>query len=133
MCSSDLVVLALFVFIPETLVRVFHPETPSGVFDEAVPIAVAMIRIASLYVLVEAVLVALVGALRGAGDTYFTMIASVSMHWSFIPILYIALDVLKLSVPFSWFLLVLFFLVFCTVLIYRFKSGKWMKLRVIHS
>jgi MATE family multidrug resistance protein len=129
----SVVVLALFVFIPETLVRVFHPETPSGVFDEAVPIAVAMIRIASLYVLVEAVLVALVGALRGAGDTYFTMIASVSMHWSFIPILYIALDVLKLSVPFSWFLLVLFFLVFCTVLIYRFKSGKWMKLRVIHS
>jgi MATE family multidrug resistance protein len=129
----SVVVLALFVFIPETLVRVFHPETPSGVFDEAVPIAVAMIRIASLYVLVEAVLVALVGALRGAGDTYFTMIASVSMHWSFIPILYIALDVLKLSVPFSWFLLVLFFLVFCTVLIYRFKSGKWMKLRVINS
>lgn len=129
----SVVILALFVFIPETLVRVFHPENPSAVFDEAVPIAVAMIRIASLYVLVEAVLVALVGALRGAGDTYFTMIASVTAHWSFIPILYVALDVLKLSVPFSWFLLVLFFLVFCTVLIYRFRSGKWKKLRVIHE
>jgi MATE family multidrug resistance protein len=129
----SVIILALFVFIPETLVRVFHPETPSGVFEEAVPIAVAMIRIASLYVLVEAVLVALVGALRGAGDTYFTMIASVSMHWSFLPILYLALNVLKLSVPFSWFLLVVFFLVFCTVLIHRFRSGKWKKLKVIHS
>lgn len=129
----SVVILALFVLIPETLVRVFHPETPSSVFDEAVPIAVAMIRIASLYVLVEAVLVALIGALRGAGDTYFTMIASVSMHWSFLPILYVALDVLKLSVPFSWFLLVLFFLVFCTVIIQRFRSGKWMKLRMIQS
>lgn len=129
----SIVILALFVFIPETLVRVFHPETPSSVFDEAVPIAVSMIRIASLYVLVEAVLVALVGALRGAGDTYFTMIASVCAHWSFVPVLYIALDVLKLSVPFSWFLLILFFLVFCTVLIFRFWSGKWKKLRVIHS
>lgn len=129
----SVIILALFVFIPETLVRVFHPETPSDVFEEAVPIAVAMIRIASLYVLVEAVLVALVGALRGAGDTYFTMIASVSMHWSFLPILYLALNVLKLSVPFSWFLLVLFFLVFCTVLIHRFRSGKWKKLKVIHS
>ncbi len=128
----SVVILALFVFIPETLVRVFHPETPSSVFDEAVPIAVAMIRIASLYVLVEAVLVALVGALRGAGDTYFTMVASVSAHWLFIPILYLALDVLKLSVPLSWFLLVVFFLLFCTVLIYRFRSGKWKKIRVIH-
>jgi MATE family multidrug resistance protein len=129
----SIVILALFVFIPETLVRVFHPEAPSSIFEEAVPIAVAMIRIASLYVLVEAVLVALVGALRGAGDTYFTMIASVAAHWSFVPVLYIALDVLKLSVPFSWFLLILFFLVFCTVLIFRFQSGKWKKLRVIHS
>lgn len=129
----SVVILALFVFIPETLVRVFHPETPSSVFEEAVPIAVAMIRIAALYVLVEAVLVALVGALRGAGDTYFTMIASVAAHWSFVPILYLSLNVFKLSVPFSWFLLILFFLLFCTVLIFRFSSGKWKKLRVIHS
>ncbi len=129
----SVIILALFVFIPETLVRVFHPATPSSIFDDAVPIAVAMIQIASLYVLVEAVLVALVGALRGAGDTYFTMIASVASHWTIIPILYIALDVLKLSVPFSWFLLVLFFLLFCTVLIYRFQSGKWKKIEVIHT
>ncbi len=127
------IILALFVFIPKTLVQVFHPETASDVFEGAIPIAVSMIRIASLYVLVEAVMVAMVGALRGAGDTYFTMIASVTAHWSIVPMLYLALNVFKLSVPFSWFLLVLLFLVFCTVLIYRFHSGKWKKLRVIHT
>lgn len=129
----SVVILALFVFIPEQLVHVFHPETPTAVFDEAVPIAVTMIRIAALYVLVEAVVVALVGALRGAGDTHFTMIVSVAAHWSFVPLLYLSMNVFKLSVPFSWFLLVLFFLIFSTILVFRFRSGKWKKIRVIHA
>jgi len=66
-------------------------------------------RIAALYVLLEAVLVAIVGALRGAGDTLFTMILSVALHWLFVPVLYFSLNVMHFSVIFSWFLLVLFF------------------------
>jgi MATE family multidrug resistance protein len=129
----SVIILALFVCIPEQLVRVFHPEKQSVIFEDAVPIAVAMIRLAALYVLVEAVVIALVGALRGAGDTHFTMIVSVIAHWSFIPILYVSLNVLKLSVPFSWFLLILFFLLFSTVLVFRFRSGKWKRIRVIQE
>jgi MATE family multidrug resistance protein len=128
----SVVILALFVLIPEMLVRVFHPEVPSAMFENAVPIAVNMIRIASLYVLAEAVMVAFVGALRGAGDTHFTMIASVSAHWLFVPILYLALNVLHLSVAISWLLLVIFFLLFCLVLVFRFRSGKWKNIKVIH-
>lgn len=126
------VILILFVFIPETLVRVFHPQMPSLVFDEAVPLAVKMIRIAALYVLAEAVMIALVGALRGAGDTHFTMLASVIIHWINLPILYLSLNVFRLSVSLSWLILVLFFLLFCLILIIRFRSGKWKKIRVIH-
>ncbi|BDX39511.1 MATE family efflux transporter [Tenuifilaceae bacterium CYCD] len=125
-------ILILFVFVPETLVRVFHPKTPSMVFEQAVPIAVSMIQIASLYVLAEAVMVALVGALRGAGDTFFTMVASVAAHWAFVPILYLSLNVFKLSIAVSWLLLVVFFLLFGIVLIVRFRSEKWKKIKVIH-
>lgn len=128
----SVVILGLFVFIPETLVRVFHPETFSQVFEDAVPIAVNMIRIAALYVLVEAMFVGLVGALRGAGDTHFTMIASVVAHWSFVPLLWLSLNVFNFSIEFSWFLIVLFFLIFSGVLYHRFRSGKWMKIKLIH-
>lgn len=128
----SVVILILFVFVPEWLVRVFHPQTPSMIFEQAVPIAVSMVRIAALYVLAEAVMVALVGALRGAGDTYFTMIASVTAHWLFVPILYLTLKVFNLSVPISWLIMVIFFLLFCGVLITRFRSEKWKKIKVIH-
>lgn len=129
----SIIILALFVFVPEWLVRIFHPEKPSEVFEMAVPVAVNMIRIASLYVLIEAVLVAIVGALRGAGDTHFTMLASVTAHWLFIPILYLSLNVFQFSVELSWFFLVIFFLSFCTIFIFRFRSGKWKSIRVIRT
>lgn len=127
----SVVILILFIFIPKTLVLVFQPDTPSTVFDEALPIAVRMIQIASLYVLLEAVMIAIIGALRGAGDTHFTMIVSVLTHWTFVPILYVCLNVFHFSVPLSWFILVLFFLVFSAILVQRFRSGKWKKIRVI--
>lgn len=127
----SIIILVLFVFIPEILVRVFAPEGFSPTFEAAVPMASNMIRIASLYVLAEAVMVALVGALRGAGDTFFTMMASVIAHWLFVPILYISFNVFNLSVEWSWFLLVVFFLSFCSVLYFRFKSGKWKNIKVI--
>lgn len=127
----SIVILALFILVPEWLVHVFRPETPEMIFTEAVPIAVTMIKIAALYVLAEAVMVAVVGALRGAGDTYFTMIASVMAHWSFVPLLYLGLKVFNLSVALSWFLLVVFFLLFCVALVIRFRQGKWKKISVI--
>lgn len=127
----SIVILILFVFIPKTLVLVFQPDAPSQIFDNAFPIAISMIRIASLYVLAEAVIVAIIGALRGAGDTHFTMIVSVAAHWAFVPILYLCLNVFNMSVPFSWFILVLFFLIFSLILVLRFKSGKWKQIKVI--
>ncbi|MFA5419820.1 MAG: MATE family efflux transporter [Bacteroidales bacterium] len=129
----SLAILFLFVFIPEILVRVFHPQVSTRIFEDAVPIAVRMIQIASLYVLAEAVIAALIGALRGAGDTHFTMVLSVTAHWLFVPILYMALYLFNLSIELSWLTLVVFFLLFCSVLVFRFKGGRWMSIKVIHS
>lgn len=127
----SVVILILFMFIPKTLVLVFKPDVPSNIFNNAISTAVSMIRIASLYVLAEAVIAAIIGALRGAGDTHFTMIVSVAAHRLFLPVLYLCLHVFNLSVPFSWFVLVVFFLIFSLVLINRFSSGKWKTIRVV--
>jgi len=127
----SILILILFLFFPKSLVMVFRPETITDSFSQAIPIAVSMIQIAALYVLVEAVAVAIIGALRGAGDTYFTMVVSVISHWLFVPILYLCLNVFKITVAGSWFAMVLFFLLFMGILILRFRSGKWKTIEVI--
>lgn len=125
------VILIAFVFFSELLVEVFKPDTASEIFNQARPIAVAMIRLASLYVLAEAIMVALVGALRGAGDTHFTMIASVAFHWLLAPILYIMMNVFGFSPITGWLILIIMFLLFCSVLFFRYLNGKWKTIRVI--
>lgn len=125
------VVLLLFVFVPEQLVRVFHPDGYDQVFEDAVPVAVNMIRIASIYVLVDAMVVAIIGALRGAGDTHYTMIVSVVLHWLFVPVLYLSLNVLDLPVTFGWGIVVVSYLIFSSIIIQRFRSGKWRNIHVI--
>ncbi|PZX14967.1 MATE family multidrug resistance protein [Breznakibacter xylanolyticus] len=126
-----MVVFVFFVFFPNLLVELFRPNTPDATFDQSIPLAVGMIRLASLYVLSEAVMVALVGALRGAGDTHFTMILSVSAHWLFVPVLYVMFNLLDMSALMGWLALVIIFLLFCVALIWRFRSGKWKKIKVV--
>jgi MATE family multidrug resistance protein len=125
------VMMVLFLSIPEVLVRVFHPQVPSAMFEAAVPMAKAMIRMASLYVLAQAVMVAMIGTLRGAGDTFYTMVVSVLANWAFLPLLYLALYVFDLSVPYGWLAIVLVYLAFCFVMYKRFQTEKWKKMRVI--
>ncbi len=125
------VVLVLFLFIPEQLVRVFHPSEYDPVFESAVAMAITMLRVASLYVLVEAVMIALIGALRGAGDTHYTMVVSVVIHWLFVPVLYLSLNVFDLSATFGWVIVVISYLLFSTIMVRRFRSGKWRNIHVI--
>ncbi len=125
--------MLVFMLIPELLVSVFKPENADSIFQQAAPISVSLIRVASLYVLSEAVMISFVGALRGAGDTYFTMFASIGVHWLFVGILYLSLNVFHISVPTSWFFIAVFYLAFCGVLYWRFKGGKWKNIHIINS
>lgn len=129
----SVVVLILFLTIPGTLVTIFRPDVPVDIFNDAVPIAKTMIRLASLYVLLEAVMVAIVGALRGAGDTHFTMLISVAAHWTMLPVVYVIMNVLHMSAIAGWLGLIVFFMLFCGVLILRYRSGKWQKIRVVEA
>jgi MATE family multidrug resistance protein len=99
-------ILAAFLAIPGVLVDVFRANSPSATFELARPLAISMIRIASLYVTIEAVLLVYTGALRGVGDTLFAMIASNGMHWLLVVALWITFESLKLSTLTGWMVLV---------------------------
>lgn len=127
----SVIIFILFMSIPHLLVNLFRPSTLSSVFIDATPIAINMLKISTIYVLADAILVSLVGALRGAGDTYWTMLTSVTVHWSTAIALFVVIKVLKLSPEIGWATVATFFLLFCTIFIVRFRQGKWKTLKVI--
>ena len=87
--------------LPEQLVAVFRPAARPHLFRGG-PLAAGMLRLAGLYVLADAMMVVFSGALRGAGDTFWTMCISVGLHWLLLPVLFITLKILQLSPQTAW-------------------------------
>ncbi|WP_305043946.1 MATE family efflux transporter [Geoalkalibacter sp.] len=127
------VILLIFVSIPEVLVAVFEPRHSDAIFVEAAPLAVHMLRLASLYVLADAMMVVFSGALRGAGDTFWAMCLSVCMHWLLVPVLLVFLKVLDVPPQTAWLALIAFFLSFSGLFYWRYRMGKWKSLVVVRD
>lgn len=125
--------LVIFVFFPEGLVNFFRPDVANGVFDAAYPLAVSMIKLVAVYVVAEVFLIVFVGALRGAGDTFWAMVISVSIHWTILVVLYFALNVLKVSVYQGWIVLVVLFTAMTALPYGRYKTGAWKSIKVIEN
>lgn len=129
----SIILFIFYAFFPHILVNVFRPEEASAVFNEALPMAITMLRWAILYVIGDAISISLVGALRGAGDTHWTMVVFIAMHWLAAGVLYLFLKVFKAPATLSWGALVVTFFLFGIVLIFRFKQGKWKTLDIINN
>jgi MATE family multidrug resistance protein len=126
-------VLVLFVFFPRQLVAVFAAGSRDNTFAQAVPMALTMLRLAALYVMVEAVVMVFSGALRGAGDTFWAMTVSVTMHWLLLLVVVIVLYVFRQPPEVAWTALVLTFLACSGIFYWRYRGGKWREIQVVPS
>jgi MATE family multidrug resistance protein len=105
------------------LVEVFAP--PSGDFTVIRELSAFMMIGLSSYVMADAVIHVSGGVLRGAGDTRWLMVASVSLHWAMLVAQFFIIRVLELSPKVSWLALVALILAIALVYALRLKSGHW--------
>ncbi len=124
-------VLIVFVLFAENLVDIFRPEASDQNFAAARPLAVFMVRLASLYVMVDTIFIVFTGALRGAGDTFWAMVITGILHWTLVPVLFVILNVLELSPEAGWISVVTVFISFSGFIIWRYADGKWRSIKVI--
>ncbi len=129
-CFS-VILFVLFLFAPSMLVNVFSPVEQTEEFLSSASMAANMLRMSSIYVLTEVIMLAMVGALRGAGDTFWAMVLTVSLHWILIPILYIILHVLHLGPEVAWLTLILTFFIFLGFVAHRYNQGAWKQIKLV--
>lgn len=127
----SLVCLVLFVWLPVPLVNLFKGNSDAKLFGQVAPIAIQMVQLVSLYVLFDAVMVCLVGALRGAGDTYWTMWASMAMNWVMVGTAYLMFEVFGYHVISVWLAVIVVIILFAVVMLHRFMQGKWKEIHLI--
>ncbi|MBU2530280.1 MAG: MATE family efflux transporter [Elusimicrobia bacterium] len=124
-------IIISFTGFTESLVGIFRPAQVSDIFIEAFPRAVFMLRMAAIYVTMDALIVIFAGALRGAGDSFWAMALSVAMHWTLVPVLYFMLKLNNCSPEQAWLAVVLIFVIFSFFIYLRYRSGKWRDIKVL--
>ncbi len=105
------------------LVEVFAP--PSGDFTAIRELSVFMMIGLSTYVMADAIILVSSGVLRGAGDTRWLMITSVSLHWAMLIAQFFIIRVYKLSPRISWIVLCLLVFAIAAVFMARLLGGRW--------
>lgn len=129
----SLVMMVVFVFFPQQLVSVFRPAGNNAIFAESMPLAVSMIKFIPLYVSAVVVLIVYVGALRGAGDTFWAMLITTGIHWITTAAIFVTLYRLNYSPLTAWAVLVFGFLALCWLPYWRYRQGKWREIHIVDA
>jgi MATE family multidrug resistance protein len=79
----------------------------------------------SCYVLLEGVLQVAAGVLRGAGDTHWIMVTSVSLHWSMLVAQFFIIKIFGFGAKVSWVAFVLMILAIVACFLWRLHSQVW--------
>ncbi|MDD5942991.1 MATE family efflux transporter [Fibrobacter sp.] len=120
-----------FIFLPGILTDIFKPDMAEAsaeaiaIFESARPMSIFMLRIATLYIFVEVLLVIYAGALRGAGDTLWVMFACAIMNWCVAGSLYLVAYVFGLPAHLAWIAVVAVYSTAPVLFWLRWKNGKW--------
>lgn len=117
------VLAALYSAFRYPLVEVFAP--PSGDYSAIRELSAFMMIGLSSYVMASAVIIVSGGILRGAGDTRWLMVASVSLHWAMLVAQFFIIRVFEFGPRVSWIAFVALILAIALVYALRLKGGRW--------
>jgi MATE family multidrug resistance protein len=119
---TALLVIIYFTF-RYPLVEVFAP--PTGDFTAIRELSAFMMIGLCSYVMADAIILVSGGVLRGAGDTRWLMVASVTLHWAMLVAQFFIIRVLKLGPKVSWLGFVALVLGIALVYGLRLYNGRW--------
>jgi multidrug resistance protein, MATE family len=131
--AYSLCTFAVFSLFPHPLVEVFRSRQDAASFEQVRPLAVFMVRLVAVYVMADAVGIVFGGALRGAGDTFRTMLLTVSGHWALALAGLVLIRVLHAPPRVTWSVVVVLVMSVGLVLYLRYRTGHWRRIRVVEA
>lgn len=134
--ASDVIAagLALALCYSGTLALVFLTQRTGlvGVFDNGTADFTAILELGSrmmlglaTYTMADAVVLVCGGALRGAGDTRWIMVTSISVHCLMLLVQYFVIIVYRLDAIVSWWVFVAMLITLAAMYLARLLGGTW--------
>jgi MATE family multidrug resistance protein len=117
------VLVLLFLIFRMELVDVFR--TPDADFEAIRILAGQMMIGLTTYMLADAAILISGGALRGAGDTRWIMVTSISVHWVMLVVQYFVIVVFAWGPLASWWVFVVMLLTLALLYLRRLLGDRW--------
>ncbi|MFT5691295.1 MAG: MATE family multidrug resistance protein [Oceanicoccus sp.] len=117
------VLAVVFVVFRQPLVDIFIVGEADG--QEIRELASYMMLGLASYVMADALILVAGGVLRGAGDTRWLMVASVSLHWVMLIVQYAVIKVFEYGPKASWVIFVCMIISLAAVFVLRLTGQKW--------
>lgn len=124
-------IAAVYVFLPQTLVRLFESDREIENFEAVAAIVPGLLICVAVYSLAEAGNLAFAFALRGAGDTKFVSRLTFILGWPVMVIPTYIVYLLGASLYWAWGFATAYIFVMAVCFYLRFRTGKWKTMRVI--
>ena len=126
----SIIMIALFVGFAGSLALVFS----SGFQDadgKIANMAATMLRFLAIYTIANSSKLVLSGSLRAAGDTAWVMWVSIAIHWAMAAAVIILVRVVHAHQYLAWSTLIIMNISHALSVFYRFRTGKWRKIKLI--
>ncbi len=118
-------VAALFIFLPDPLLRIFSDD------PEVLLLARPLLVVGAVYQFFDAFGIVADGALRGAGDTLIPFVMRVGLAWGlFLPLAWLLGVRLEGGLTAAWLGGALYVTVLASILVFRFRSGAWRRIQI---
>jgi len=129
-CAYSALWLVAYLGMPDFLLSLYASAESNPGTEQAIGLARGLLKFVAIYVVLDAVQVIFAGALRGAGDTWFVMIAGLTA------------SAVALAIGFTfepdgdtlnwwWYMIAFWIWLLAGLLAARFFQGSWRKMRMV--
>ncbi|WP_417730746.1 MATE family efflux transporter [Rosistilla oblonga] len=124
---------ASYVLIPDTLLSLYLAGNQGEAIASTIALAKVLLRFVAVYCIFDAAQIVIAGALRGAGDTWFVLYASVSVAVTWVVIGLIGKGYSSDPLYWWWWMLTCWVMSMAAAMLGRFAHGRWRTLRMVDA
>ena len=127
-------VAILFLTIPGVFLAPFGANADPEEFPAIAEIVKTLLRFVAIYTFFDGIIISISGALKGAGDTRFPVVATLVLSWTvmLMPIITLYKKGFR-SIKLTWLFAILYLVSLAITMVLRFLWGKWRTMKVIEE
>lgn len=121
-----------FIAIPEFYLSWFANDQNPSLWSDVQSLSIQLLKVVAIFTLFDSAYLNISFALKGAGDTRFVSMIALIVPW---PIMVLPAYLVKdwnHAVIWAWGFVAVYSLIITTILLLRFRQGRWKSMSVIH-